>query len=69
MGVIHEEAVMGVIHEEAVMGVVHEEDNAYSIQSTWSCYCLDQYTCQVIPDHGNCQKRHTLLNGYLFKSE
>ena len=27
----------------AVMGVMHEADDAYSIQSTWSCYWLDQF--------------------------
>ena len=25
------------------MGVMHEADDAYSIQSTWSCYWLDQF--------------------------
>ena len=24
-------------------GVMHEADDAYSIQSTWSCYWLDQF--------------------------
>ena len=27
----------------AVTGVMHEADDAYSIQSTWSCYWLDQF--------------------------
>ena len=27
----------------AVTGVLDEADNAYSIQSTWSCYWLDQF--------------------------
>ena len=27
----------------AVAGVMHEADDAYSIQSTWSCYWLDQF--------------------------
>ena len=27
----------------AVTGVMHEADNAYSIQSTWLCYWLDQF--------------------------
>ena len=26
-----------------MMGVMHETDGPYSIQSTWSCYWLDQF--------------------------
>ena len=31
-----------------MMGVMHEADDAYSIQSTWSCYWLDQFLTLVL---------------------
>ena len=31
-----------------VIGFMRKADDAHSIQSTWSCYCLDQFLTQIL---------------------